>query len=92
MISIDTGPCNSPEVEEFFIKLNQYWTFIPKYIGFSQDELKNKVHGESVRQCVQGFLEVWEMPDCGEKTLRILHEVARLAEIPAGFGPYSLPG
>lgn len=82
LLSTDLGPCNPPVVEQFLISLNQSWVYIPSYMGFSQDEVKN-MQRESVLQCVQGFLEVWEMPDCGEKTLQVLQHVARFAEIPA---------
>ena len=91
-IIITTGPCNPPIVEQFLIELKESWICFAKFIGFTQNELK-KVQGESVEQCIQRFMQVWEMPDCGyTKTLRILERVASLADIQRTHYPLPLSG
>lgn len=38
-------------------------------------------------QQIRNFLSLWEMPDCGPKTLPILHKLARLAGVVSRGAP-----
>lgn len=56
---------------------------IADYVGYSQDELmKITMDRDCTSQYVQSFLQTWEMPYCGTKTLAILKKLASCAGVP----------
>ena len=68
-------PC-AHAVGGFLHGLGDRWLAIPEYLGYSREEV-----AAITNEGVVGFLDEWQMPDCGQKTLMILQKLKSLAGI-----------
>ena len=77
MYTVD--PWNPPEVASSLTDVGRDVLAIAEFLGYKHRELP--VQQGSQRRLillVPKFLEVWKIPDCGEKTLEILDSLKRL--------------
>lgn len=60
-----------------------------KFLGYTSDELEH-LSSSSVQDQISGFLcTMFEMPDCGLKTVDILHKAATNAGLRVGAKKHS---
>ena len=64
---------------EFLNGLGDSWTNIALYLGFGQDELDSLATTEE-DDALRRFVGIWNMPDCGEKNLIILHKLNNVSK------------
>ena len=62
------------------------WLNIAYYLGYTEAEVATIVEGdveeESCERQVTLFLEVWQMPDCGPRTVTILQKLKIASRVP----------
>ena len=71
------GHSNPPEVYRFIRQLTSF-TALASYLGYSDDCMKRiqAPSRYSLRHQWVIFLRMWQVPDCGEDTGKILDEMA----------------
>ena len=64
------------QLKEFLIGVGGDWIHIALYIGFDKSELLLDEDTTDVMSTqLDMFLEIWSMPDCGQKTIVILQKL-----------------
>ena len=67
------------------------WLNIAYYLGYTEAEISTIVEGdvkeESCEQQISAFLEVWQIPDCGPRTVTILQKLKFAARVPDSVKP-----
>ena len=77
------GPSNPPEVKSWFYGLRENWGDVATYLGYSKDDLEEVVTEmeKNPESQIVKFLALFKMPDCGTRTLPILHKLADFAGV-----------
>jgi len=73
----------SPELRNFFLTLGDKWQDIAEYLGFSAEEIQGIVtpHPDNSEMQVTEFLHLWQLPDCGQRILPLMHQLKSLTGI-----------
>lgn len=71
-----------PQLKPFLQGLQYQWTNIAEYIGFEEFEIKTITEAnEEISEQLNHFLDLWNIPDCGDKTVIILQRLKMAAGI-----------
>ena len=66
---------------------------IAYYLGYTEAEVATIVGGDVEEDSLEGqvslFLEVWQMPDCGPRTVTILQKLKFASKVPDSGRPLS---
>ena len=72
----------SPQLKPFLQGLQYQWTTVAEYIGFKEFEIKTITEAnEEISEQLDHFLYLWNIPDCGDKTIVILQRLKVAAGI-----------
>ncbi|XP_019848857.1 PREDICTED: uncharacterized protein LOC109580278 [Amphimedon queenslandica] len=74
-----------PQLKEFFLGLKRQWISIAIYIGIDEADLQKYIScSENHSEQLDVFLNNWTLPDCGQKTVVILHKLRSIAGVMVG--------
>ena len=82
-ISLPTGPNNPHEARSWFLSLQDKWWDVAYYLGYTKDDIEG-VESEMDKNPeaqIQKFLAIFQMPDCGAKTMPVLHKLGDLSGV-----------
>ena len=79
-------PCNPPDVQLFFHNLGDKWWDMAAFLGYAKNDLEGAVteSDRTYQQQIAFFLNMFEMPECGTRSVPILHKAAQKAGISSG--------
>ena len=78
-------------MRNFVGNLHSQWKEFANYMGYTEDEVRciREASRHDQDEQTHEFLKLWNMPDCGDRTVLILEEVKKRAGIvdtPSDFG------
>ena len=82
-ILLYAGPNNPHEARLWFSTLRDKWWDVAYYLGYTKDDIEG-VESEMDKNPetqIQKFLDIFQMPDCGAKTMPILHKLGDLSGV-----------
>ena len=82
-ILLYAGPNNPHEVRSWFSSLQDKWWDVAYYLGYTKDDIEvvESEMDKNPETQIQKFLGIFEMPDCGVKTMAILHKLGDLSGV-----------
>ena len=74
------GPNNPHEARSWFLSLQDKWWDVAKYLGYTKDDIEvvESEMDKNPETQIQKFLDIFQMPDCGTKTMPILYKLEDL--------------
>ena len=74
-----------PQLKEFLLGLKGQWISIAIYIGINELDLQKYTScSQNHSEQLDMFLSNWSLPDCGQKTVVILHKLRSIAGVMVG--------
>ena len=82
-ILLCAGPNNPHEVRSWFSSLQDKWWYVAYYLGYTKDDIEvvESEMDKNPETQIQKFLDIFQMPDCGAKTIPILHKLGDLSGV-----------
>ena len=83
---ISVVPSNPADVQSFFHYLGEKWWTMASFLGYTKNDLEVTVTetDSTYQQQITLFLAMFKMPECGTRSIPILHKAAHKAGISSG--------
>ena len=80
---LHAGPNNPHEARLWFSSLQNKWWDVANYLGYTKDDIEvaESEMDKNPETQIQKFLGIFQMPDCGARTMPILHKLGDLSGV-----------
>ena len=82
-ISLHAGPNNPHEARAWFSSLQDKWWDVASWLGYTKDDIEvvESEMDKNPESQIRKFLEIFQMPDCGARTMPVLHKLGDLSGV-----------
>ena len=82
-ISLHAGPNNPHEARAWFSSLQDKWWEVASWLGYTKDDIEvvESEMDKNPESQIRKFLEIFQMPDCGARTMPVLHKLGDLSGV-----------